>query len=136
MRTTPGLLAVVCGGMLLAATSVWAHHAFSAEFDIDKPLELRGTLVKWEMINPHSWFHLGVTEADGTVVTWLVEGGSPNELIRQGVTMNTVPIGAELIVEGYQAKDRTTKAVGRSFTLPDGQRLFLGGSANRIGDER
>ena len=136
MRTTPGLLAVVCGGTLLAATSVWAHHAFSAEFDIDKPLELRGTLVKWEMINPHSWFHLGVTEADGTVVTWLVEGGSPNELIRQGVTMNTVPIGAELIVEGYQAKDRTTKAVGRSFTLPDGQRLFLGGSANRIGDER
>ena len=136
MRTTPGLLAVVCGGMLLAATSVWAHHAFSAEFDIDKPLELRGTLVKWEMINPHSWFHLGVTEADGTVVTWLVEGGSPNELIRQGVTMNTVPIGAELIVEGYQAKDRTTKAVGRSFTPPDGQRLFLGGSANRIGDER
>ena len=136
MRTTPGLLAVVCGGMLLAATSVWAHHAFSAEFDIDKPLELRGTLVKWEMINPHSWFHLEVTEADGTVVTWLVEGGSPNELIRQGVTMNTVPIGAELIVEGYQTKDRTTKAVGRSFTLPDGQRLFLGGSANRIGDER
>ena len=135
MRTKPGLLAVVCG-VLLAATSVWAHHAFSAEFDIDKPLELRGTLVKWEMINPHSWFHLEVTEADDTVVTWLIEGGSPNELIRQGVTVNTVPFGTELIVEGYQAKDGTAKAVGRNFTLSDGQRLFLGGSANRIIDER
>ena len=136
MRTKRGLLAVVCGGVLLGATSLSAHHAFSAEFDINKPLELQGTLVKWEMINPHSWFHLEVMEADGKLVTWLVEGGSPNELIRQGVTMNTVPIGAELIVEGYQAKDRTTKAVGRSFTLPDGQRLFLGGSANRISGEQ
>ena len=136
MRTKPGLLAVVCGGMLLAATSVWAHHAFSAEFDIAKPLELRGKLVKWEMINPHSWFHLEVMEADGKLVTWLIEGGSPNELIRQGVTMNTVPFGTELVVEGYRSKDGTAKAVGRNFTLSDGQRLFLGGSANRISDER
>ena len=136
MRTKPGLLAVVCGGMLLAATSVWAHHAFSAEFDIAKPLELRGKLVKWEMINPHSWFHLEVMEEDGELVTWLIEGGSPNELIRQGVTMNTVPFGTELVVEGYRSKDGTAKAVGRNITLSDGQRLFLGGSANRISDER
>ena len=135
MRTRLGRL-VVWGGILLGATSLSAHHAFSAEFDITKPLELRGTLVKWEMINPHSWFHLDVTEADGTVVTWLVEGGSPNELIRQGVTMNTVPIETELIIEGYRSKDGTAKAVGRNFTLPDGQRLFLGGSANRISNER
>ena len=136
MRTKPGLLAIVFGGTLIAATSGWAHHAFSAEFDIDKPLELRGTLVKWEMINPHSWFHLDVTEADGEVVTWLIEGGSPNELIRQGVTMNTVPFGTELLVEGYQAKDGTAKAVGRNLTLSDGQRLFLGGSANQVVDEQ
>ena len=136
MRTRRGLRAVVCGGVLLGATSLSAHHAFSAEFDINKPLELQGTLVKWEMINPHSWFHLEVTGADGTVVTWLVEGGSPNELIRQGVTMNTVSLGTTLVVEGYQSKDGTAKAVGRNFTLPDGQRLFLGGSANRIGDQR
>ena len=136
MRTKPGLVAIVCAGTLVLATSAWAHHAFSAEFDIDKPLELRGTLVKWEMINPHSWFHLDVTEADGAVVTWLIEGGSPNELIRQGVTMNTVPFGTELVVEGYQAKDGTAKAVGRNLTLSDGQRLFLGGSVNQVGDER
>ncbi len=123
-------------GVLLAVTPVWTHHSFSAEFDIDKPLSLKGTLVKWEMINPHSWFHIDIEDADGTLVTWMVEGGSPNELIRLGVTKNTLAIGTELIIEGYQAKDGTPKAVGRNFTLSDGQRLFLGGSANRIGGAR
>ena len=88
------------------------------------------------MINPHSWFHIDIEDADGTVVAWMVEGGSPNELIQLGVTKNTLAIGTELTVEGYQAKDGTPKAVGRNFTLSDGQRLFLGGSANRIGDGR
>ena len=123
-------------GVLLAVTPVWTHHSFSAEFDIDKPLSLKGTLVKWEMINPHSWFHIDIEDADGTVVAWMVEGGSPNELIRLGVTQHTLAIGTELIIEGYHAKDGTAKAVGRNFTLSDGQRLFLGGSANRIGGER
>ena len=92
--------------------------------------------MKWEMINPHSWFHIDVKSPDGEVVTWLVEGGSPNELIRLGVTKNTLEIGVMLSVEGYQAKDGTEKAVGRNFTLADGQRLFLGGSANRIAAEK
>ena len=81
------------------------------------------------MVNPHSWFHIGVKDKDGKVYTWKVEGGSPNQLIRMGVTKQTVPIGTELVVDAYQAKDGTEKAVGRVFVLPDGRRLFLGGSA-------
>ena len=115
---------------ILAAIPVWAHHAFSAEFDIDSPLTLEGKLAVWEMINPHSWFHIDVEGPDGEAVRWLVEGGSPNQLIRNGVTQYTVPIGTVLVIEGYSAKDRTNKAVGSNFTLPDGSRLFLGGSVN------
>ena len=101
-----------------------AHHAFAAEFDVNKPLKLEGTLKKWDMVNPHSWFHVDVK---GTV--WMIEGGSPNQLIRMGVTKNTVPIGTALIIDAYQAKDGSNKAVGRNFVLPNGSRLFLGGSA-------
>jgi len=122
-------LAVASASLLWAAAPGWAHHAFSAEFDVNKPLKLEGTLKKWEMVNPHSWFHLDVKGPDGTVVTWMVEGGSPNQLIRMGVTKNTVPVGTTLLVDAYQAKDGTAKAVGRNFVLSDGSRLFLGGSA-------
>ena len=110
--------------MSLGTAQVWAHHAFAAEFDVNKPLKIEGTLKKWDMVNPHSWFHVDVKG-----VTWMIEGGSPNQLIRMGVTKNTVPIGTALIIEAYQAKDGTNKAVGRNFVLPDGSRLFLGGSA-------
>ena len=127
-------VAIVGVALALAASLVaipaWAHHAFTAEFDIDRPLTLEGKLAVWEMINPHSWFHIDVEGPDGEVVRWLVEGGSPNQLIRNGVTINTVPIGTVLVVEGYASKDRTNKAVGSNFTLPDGSRLFLGGSVN------
>ncbi len=121
--------AAVALGVLLLGTSVSTHHAFSAEFDVAKPLELTGTLVKWEMINPHSWFHIDIEDDAGAVVTWLIEGGSPNELIRNGVTKNTLTIGTELTIEGYYAKDGSAKGVGRNFLVAGGERLFLGGSA-------
>ena len=128
MRMTLAV-AIVGAGLLTGVAQLHAHHAFAAEFDVNRPLTLKGTLIKWEMVNPHSWFHIGVKDKDGKVTTWMVEGGSPNQLIRTGVTKNTVPVGTELVVEGYQAKDGTSKAVGRNFVLADGKRLFLGGSA-------
>ena len=105
-----------------------AHHAFAAEFDVNKPLTLKGSLIKWEMVNPHSWFHVAVKEPDGKVTEWLIEGGSPNQLIRMGVTKNTVPIGTELTIEGVRQGWRP-QSRGQELRAPDGSRLFLGGSA-------
>jgi hypothetical protein len=125
MTRRTGIIAVVVGVALLSAGSVArAHHAFAAEFDVNKPIKFEGKLIKWDMVNPHSWFHMEIKGEK-----WMIEGGSPNQLIRQGVTNKTVPIGTTLIVEGYLAKDGTNKAVGRNFILADGSRLFLGGSA-------
>jgi len=130
-------ITIAAGSLLLAAVPLWAHHSFSSEFDVKKPLKLQGTLTKWEMINPHSWFHLDVKNPDGSVSSWLVEGGSPNQLIRLGVTKKTLAVGTEFTIEGYQARDGTNKAVGRNFLLSDGTRLFLGGSApGAKGDEK
>ena len=134
MRRTPALV-VAAAALLAFASHARAHHAFAAEFDVNKPLKLQGTLIKWEMVNPHSWFHVAVKDADGKTTEWLIEGGSPNQLIRMGVTKNTVPIGTELVVDAYQAKDGTNKAVGRNFVLADGKRLFLGGSAPGQGEQ-
>ena len=128
MRTI-AVLAIACIVAFGGATDLTAHHAFSAEFDVAKPLALTGKLVKWEMINPHSWFHIDIEDDAGAVVTWLIEGGSPNELIRNGVTKNTLTIGTELTIEGYSAKDGSAKGVGRNFLVAGGERLFLGGSA-------
>ena len=124
MRTN---LAIVTACLVLLAfvPAAVAHHAFAAEFDVNKPVTLKGTMKKWDMINPHSWFYIDVKGTDGKVVEWMVEGGSPNTLIRLGVTKYTVEIGTELTIEGYQAKEGTNKAVGRNFILKDGTRLFL-----------
>ena len=116
-------------GLLVAGVPVWAHHAFAATYDDTKPLVLKGTVTKVELINPHSWFWLDVKMPDGTVVNWGFEGGSPNSLIKNGVTKNTLPVGTEIIVNGYQAKNGENKAVGVNMTFPDGRKLFFGGSA-------
>jgi hypothetical protein len=122
-------MAVAGVALVLAAAPMRAHHAFSAEFDASKPVKLRGKVSKIELINPHSWIHIDVVGADGQVVTWMIEGGSPNALIRQGITKSSLPIGTELLVDGYQAKDGANRAVGKDVTLADGRKLFFGGSA-------
>jgi hypothetical protein len=105
-----------------------AHHAFSAEFDAKKPVKLRGVVTKMEWINPHSWIHVDVKEPNGKVVSWMVEGGAPNALLRRGFTKSSLPVGTEVYIEGYQAKDGSMRANGRDITLPDGKKLFVGSS--------
>ena len=118
---------ILIGGLLLAAAApAWAHHGFAAEFDQTRPLKLKGTVTKWEVTNPHSWIHIDVKGTDGQVVQWMIEGGSPNNLYRLGFTKESLPPGSEIVVEGYQARDGSTRAVGKNVTFPDGRRLFLG----------
>jgi hypothetical protein len=125
MRTK--LLAVAAGAaLLLAAAPVRAHHAFAAEFDAAKPIKVRGAVAKWELTNPHSWIHIDVKGADGKVVTWMIEGASPNNLYRLGLSKESLPVGTEIVVEGYQAKDGSSKAVGRNIVFADGRKFFLG----------
>ena len=108
--------------------TVSAHHAFAQEFSVDLPVDLNGIVTKVELINPHSWIHIAVTNAEGVEESWMVEGGSPNSLFRQGITKDSIPIGAELDVFGYQARDRTLKAVGRDISFSDGTPLFFRGT--------
>jgi hypothetical protein len=135
MRTK--LAVVLAGaGMLLAVAPMWAHHAFAAEFDEKRPLKLQGVVTKWELVNPHSWIHLDVKGPDGKVTQWMIEGGSPNSLFRNGFTKESLPEGTEIIVEGYRAKDGADRAVGANLTYAkDGKRLFMGGSAPGAGGD-
>ena len=129
MRTRLAIVSCLIGVFVwIAAAPAVAHHAFAAEFDASMPISLEGTITKMEWVNPHSWVHLDVTQPDGTVESWMVEGGPPTSLLRRGFTKKDLPVGAKIFVEGYLAKDGSKKANGRDLTLADGQKLFMGSS--------
>ena len=123
--TTKLTVVVAAVGLVLAAVPLRAHHAFAAEFDQNKPIKVQGAVTKWELTNPHSWIYIDVKDAD-KVVTWMIEGASPNNLYRLGLTKESLPAGTEITVEGYQAKDGSTRAVGRNITFANGKKFFLG----------
>ena len=123
------MIAMAGAGLLLAtAVPVVAHHAFGAEFDANRPVLLKGKIVKVELVNPHAWIHVEVPKDGGGTEVWMVEGGTPNTLLRRGITKNTLAIGTDVVVDGYQSKDRSTRANGRDITFPDGKKLFMGSS--------
>ncbi len=132
MRVIRLALALALALVGISSWQAWGHHAFSAEFDAEAPVTLEGKVTQIEWINPHAWIHLDAEQEDGSTVAWMVEGGTPNTLLRAGVNKNSLPIGSEIRVRGYQSKDKTCtpacKANGRDITFADGRKAFMGSS--------
>lgn len=126
MRRTLAAMAIGVGLLMLGRIPVLAHHAFSSEFDANRPVAFTGTVTMMEWVNPHTWIHMDVKKADGTVENWAIEGGAPNSLLRRGIRKTDLPAGTVVKVTGFQAKDGGLRANGKDMTLADGRQLFLG----------
>ena len=125
MRTKLFVLATVVT-LLCVDAPVWAHHAFAAEFDATKPVKLRGSVTKLELINPHAWIHIDVKSPEGKVTSWMIEAAAPNALLRRGFNQQSLKVGTEIMVDGFQAKDGANRANGSNITYVDGKKLFIG----------
>jgi hypothetical protein len=129
MKDRYSILAAAAAILFLASVPVAAHHAFGAEFDRDAPVRLQGNIVRLEWVNPHTWIHMEIEGEGGESEVWMVEGGTPNTLLRRGLRRDCLTVGTEIIVDGYQTKDHSLKrANGRDITFTDGTKIFMGSS--------
>jgi uncharacterized protein DUF6152 len=135
MRATRSFVVAAMLCVIIAAPAR-AHHAFNAEFDANKPVKFKGVVTKMLWVNPHAWIYVDVKKPDGTVEEWMIETGTPNTLLRRGLTKESLPKGTEIMVDGYQSKDGSHRANGRDLTLPNGQTVFLGSSGTGAPDEK
>jgi hypothetical protein len=119
------LAGAMLSALLLFSTAAWAHHSFAAEYDADKPAKIQGTVKKVEWINPHSWITIDVKAANGTIETWEIEAGAPNAMFRRGFNKDSLPVGTEIVVTGYLAKNGLHRVNGRDLTFSDGRKLFM-----------
>jgi hypothetical protein len=136
MRTQSLLSLAAAGLTFVVAVPSLAHHAFSAEFDANSPVELKGTVTRMEWINPHSWIHIDVVNDNGETEEWMVEGGAPNAILRRGFSADSLKPGTVILVEGYRARDGSNRANGRDITFEDGSKLFVGSGSRGAPDGR